>query len=338
MIQRAIATASSAERGRSSAAKPDVWSAIDDATSNVPRARPWSPVEEVRQGLLGKSFESVVDIAVCDVERLVGLVALERLLAADGETQLREIMDEAPPVIGASTDRDVAASQVARCAERSVAVIDDEGRFLGLIPPQRLLAVLWEEHEEDMARLGGFLAGTSRARAASEEPVGRRLWHRLPWLALGLAGAMVSAGIVASFEEQLRTQVLLAVFIPAVVYMADAVGTQTETVVIRGISVGVRVRDIVARELVTGLIIGLLIAAVFLPFALAAWNDARVAAAVSLALLASSSIATLVAMALPYTLNRLGRDPAYGSGPLATVIQDLLSIIVYFAVATAIAV
>jgi magnesium transporter len=64
----------------------------------------------------------------------------------------------------------------------------------------------------------------------------------LPWLAVGLLGAMVSAGIVASFEDELAHQVLLAFFVPAVVYMADAVGTQTEAVVIRGISVGVPVR------------------------------------------------------------------------------------------------
>ena len=68
----------------------------------------------------------------------------------------------------------------------------------------------------------------------------RRLWHRLPWLALGLLGAMASAAVVGAFEEQLRDQVLLAFFVPAVVYMADAVGTQTEAVVIRGMSVGVR--------------------------------------------------------------------------------------------------
>ena len=312
--------------------------ALPLATANVPCSGPACPAGEVRDGLAGKTFESVVDVAVCDGERLLGLVPLERLLAASGETELQEIMDAPSPVIGPSFDREIAASHVARRGVRSVAVVDDEGRFLGLVPPERVLAILWEEHEEDMARLGGFLAGTSRARAASAEPVRRRLWHRLPWLALGLVGAMLSAGIVASFEDQLRTKVLLAFFVPAVVYMADAVGTQTETVVIRGISVGVRVRDILARELVTGLAIGLLIAAVFLPFSIAVWNDARVAAAVSLALFVSSSIATLVAMALPYTLNRLGRDPAYGSGPLATVVQDILSIVVYFTVASAIAV
>ena len=85
-------------------------------------------------------------------------------------------------------------------------------------------------------------AGRSPASAAIQatvEAVPRRLWHRLPWLALGLAGAMLSAAIVASFEEQLRAEVLLAFFVPAVVYMADAVGTQTETVVVRGMSLGV---------------------------------------------------------------------------------------------------
>jgi magnesium transporter len=119
--------------------------------------------------------------------------------------------------------------------------------------------------------------------------------------------------------------------------MADAVGTQTEAVVIRGISVGVPVRHVVARELTSGLIIGLLIAAAFFPFAYLVWGDGRVAATVALALLASTATATGVAMALPYALDRLGRDPAFGSGPLATVVQDLLSIVIYFAVAVALA-
>ena len=73
-------------------------------------------------------------------------------------------------------------------------------------------------------------------------------------------------------------------------------------------------------------------------FALLVWGEADVAAAVALALLASCTIATMVGMALPFALHRLGRDPAFGSGPLATVIQDLLSIAIYFAVATAIVV
>jgi magnesium transporter len=216
-------------------------------------------------------------------------------------------------------------------------VVDATGSFVGLIPPHRMLGVLLAEHEEDLARIGGFLAGGARARGAAQEPVARRLWHRLPWLLIGLAGAMASAVLVGAFEEQLETKVLLAFFLPGVVYMADAVGTQTEALIIRGLSVGVTVRDVVRRELITGLAIGVAIGTAFLPFALLAWGDAQVAVAVGLALFASCSIATVVAMALPWAFQRLGADPAFGSGPLATVIQDLLSIAVYFAIATPIA-
>jgi magnesium transporter len=223
-----------------------------------------------------------------------------------------------------------------RRGESSVAVLNGAGEFAGLVPPHRLLRVLLAEHDEDVARLGGYLASTQRARQAVEEPVTRRLWHRLPWLILGLIGAMASAALVGAFEDELESKVLLAVFIPAVVYMADAVGTQTEALLIRGLSVGVTVRGVARRELATGLAIGLVVSVTFMAFALAVWGDARVALAVGLALLASCSIATLVAMLLPWLFQSLGRDPAFGSGPLATVIQDILSIVV-FAVAASIA-
>ena len=158
--------------------------------------------------------------------------------------------------------------------------------------------------------------------------------HRLPWLLVGLLGAMASAVLVGAFEAQLDKKILVAFFVPAIVYMADAVGTQTETLLIRGLSVGVDLRRVVLRELATGLVVGLLIGAAFMPFAVLVWGDAAVAGAVALALVASCSTATIAAMALPFAFNRLGVDPAFGSGPLATVIQDLLSIAAYLAIAT----
>ena len=289
-----------------------------------------------RKGLVGRSFASAIDLAVCDGERLVGLVPIERLLAAAADRPVWKLAEPAVRV-RAGVDEELAAARLARNGGRSLAVLDDDGAFVGLVTPNQAVTVLIREHEEDLARLGGFLARTSQARTAAEEPVHRRLWHRLPWLALGLLGAMGSAGIVAAFEDQLSRLVLLAFFIPAVVYMADAVGTQTEALVIRGISVGVPARHIVVRELSTGLVIGILLGAAFFPFAYVVWGDARVAGTVALALLGSTATATLVAMALPYALNRLGRDPAFGAGPLATVIQDLLSILIYFGVAAVLA-
>jgi magnesium transporter len=212
----------------------------------------------------------------------------------------------------------------------SLAVVDDAGRFVGLVTPFRMLGVLLHEHAEDLARLGGYLHDTETARTASAEPLPRRLRHRLPWLLLGLVGAMLAAVIVSAFEHDLNEQVALAFFIPGIVYMADAVGTQTETLVIRGLSCGVPIGAVARREVLTGLLIGVAIALLFLPFSLVVWGDSRVAITVSLALLASCSIATAVALALPSFLDRLGRDPAFGSGPLATVVQDLLSLVIYF--------
>jgi magnesium transporter len=208
-----------------------------------------------------------------------------------------------------------------------------DGHFAGLIPPHRLVGALLAEHDEDVARMGGYLSRASEARQAAEEPLLRRLWHRLPWLAVGLLGAMASAAVVAAFEHDLEANLLLAVFVPAVVYMADAVGTQTEALLIRGLSAGVDLRLVARRELATGAIIGLIIAAAFLPFVWLVWDDGDVALAVALALFAACAMATIVAMALPTLLFRAGRDPAFGSGPLATVVQDLLSILTYFAVA-----
>ena len=307
--------------------------ALDHATRAVPTAHPEQSVAEVRSGLAGRSFESAVDVAVLDGDLLAGVVPIERVLAAQPETRVGELMDPAPPVVTEREDEEVAAWQMVRHGESSLAVVDEDHRFVGLIPPNRMLAVLLTAHDVDMARLGGYLSGTTRAREAAEEPVARRLWHRLPWLLVGLLGAMASAVIVGAFEEQLNQKVLVAFFVPAVVYMADAVGTQTEAVLIRGLAVGVAVRTVVRRELVTGLVVGLAVAAAFLPFTLIAWGDGEVAVAVGLALFASCSIATLVAMILPAGFQRLGLDPAFGSGPLATVVQDLLSIAVYLGVA-----
>ena len=320
------------------AAGPEVAEDADwHATRRVPTATPEQRAGALRAGLIGQTFDCADDIAVLDGPRLVGIIPIEALIAARDDATAASIMDPGPPVIAPGVDQELVAHEMARRGASSAAVVDDDGSFVGLISPHQMLAVLVQEHDEDLARIGGFTAGTGQARRAAEEPVGRRLLHRLPWLLLGLLGAMGSAVIVGAFEEELQRNVLLAVFVPAVVYMADAVGTQTEAVLIRGMSVGVSVRSVIRREFATGVLIGGLIAAVFFPFALIGWGDGDVALAVALALLGACSIATIVAAGLPWLFQRTGTDPAFGSGPLATVVQDLLSIATYFAIAVPIA-
>jgi len=189
-----------------------------------------------------------------------------------------------------------------------------------------------------MVRLGGFLRSASSAQTTTVEPVHRRLWHRLPWLGVGLIGALLAAGIVGNFEADLAANVLIAFFVPGVVYLADAIGTQTEALVIRGLSLGVGVRRIVGREIATGVLLGLLLGGLSLLMVGTIWRDWNVALAVALSLLAAASIATVIALVLPWAISKLGKDPAFGSGPLATVIQDLLTVTIYLAIASALVV
>ena len=308
------------------------------ATARVPTASPSVSAKTARDAIVGAgAFDFVDEIVVLSDGKLVGLVALGDLLVADDDSSIEDLMDRDPVVLRAGASEEGAVWAMVRRRQRNLAIAEPDGNFVGLVPADKLMGRLLTEHDEDAARLGGYLASGGRARLAAEEPVHRRILHRLPWLLIGLVGAMASALIVGGFEEQLDKKVLLAFFLPAVVYMADAVGTQTETLLIRGMSAGINMGAVVRRELITGALIGILVGVAFYPFALIGWGDGDVALAVGLALIASCSIATSVATALPRVLARFGSDPAFGSGPLATIIQDLLSIAVYLAIATPIA-
>ncbi len=309
--------------------------AIRHVCRRVPIVDPDVSAGEIRSSLVGVDFECATDIAVCAEGHLLGLLAIEELLAVPADLTARELMDDDPPTIAPGVDQELAAWKAVQHGSSSLAVVDERGRFIGLIPPRRLLGVLLQEHHEDMTRQAGLLRMALGAQTPLQESVPRRLLHRLPWLAVGLLGALASAELMASFESALRAHVALAFFLPGIVYLADAVGTQTETLVVRGLSVALPIRRILLRELATGLLIGAILAALSIPFALWRWSEANVAWILASALLGACSIATLVAVCLPWAFARLGRDPAFGSGPLATVIQDLLTIAIYFGVAGA---
>lgn len=230
----------------------------------------------------------------------VGVAVIERILGAPDGATIGAVMDPDPPTVTPDTDEEHAAWQAAQDGKPGLAVVDADGRFRGLIAPQQLLTVLAQEHDEDLARLGGFLHSVEAARASSVETVVRRLWHRLPWLLVGLLvgllGAMLSAGLMAGFEKQLDANLAVAYFVPGIVYLADAVGTQTETLAIRGLSVGIGIRRIVGPEVLTGFWVGTILGVVMAPMVALMTGDWELAAAVAVAVLSASAIATTVAM------------------------------------------
>jgi magnesium transporter len=162
--------------------------------SRVPRARSTQSVGEVRGRLAGADrYDSAVDVAVLDGDCLVGLVRIEDLLAASADAPMAAIMDRNPSVVATGVDQEQGARQAAAREESSFGVVETNGRFLGLIPPHRMLRVLLEEHREDLARISGYLHQNASARTASEEGVVRRLWHRFPFLLVRLVAPLAAA-------------------------------------------------------------------------------------------------------------------------------------------------
>jgi magnesium transporter len=309
-------------------------SAGEHMLADVPQARAGETAASVlaRIGGGGRGEGGTVYL-VDESGRLEGSVAVWRLLGADPRALVGPLGEPARARVPPDADQERVASVALHHGVDTVPVVDADGRLLGVVPPLAMLRVLRREHVEDLHRLAGIAREAAHARRALEEPPVRRVRDRLPWLLLGLLGSMLATLVMARSEETLRARVAVAFFIPGIVYLADAIGTQTETVVVRGLSLSsVRLSRLLWGELRTGLLIGGVVSAVVFPAVLLGFGDARLALAVAVAVLVAGTVATSVGLLFPWLLQRFGVDPAFGSGPLATVVQDVLSLLVYLAV------
>ena len=242
--------------------------------------------------------------------RLGGVVPLQRLFAASAHAPLARLQEAKFPRITPGDDQEHAASLALHYGVDALPVVDADDRPLGVMP--------------------------SQARHAIEEPPIRRVGHRLPWLLAGLAGSALATLAMAGFESTLSRHIAVAFFVPGIVYLADAIGTQTEAVAVRGLSLTRSgIGHLLAGELRTGMLIGASLGLIsFVPVYLFV-GEVKLAGAVATAIFAAGTAAAGLGMLLPWLIARSGRDPAFGSGPLATVIQDIFSLLVYFAVVRA---
>jgi magnesium transporter len=314
------------------APEPIAETAAEHLTSAVPRLAPECSAAEALTVLADGKFAELDPVYLVDVAgRLEGIVPLARLLAAPPTMTLRSILEPVPATAGPTMDQEHVALLAHNARLDSVPVVDEDGCFLGVVPPLALIDVLRREHVEDLHRLAGILRNHSGARDALVDPPFRNVARRLPWLLVGLVGSLVAALLVQRFEGTLEQEVAVAFFMPAIVYLADAIGTQTETMVVRALAAGpMMLGHLLLRELAVGATIGLVLAACAVPLVLALFARPGLALAVGVALLAAGTVATTIGLLFPWLLARAGRDPAYGSGPVATVVQDLLSLLIYF--------
>jgi magnesium transporter len=298
----------------------------------VPTARPSDTVAVALARLREGDLDTAEIVCITDAsERLVGVARLTDLLAAPDAAAVADRMLAEIPTVRPEDDQEHVAGVAVAHALPAVPVVDAGGRLEGVVPAAALIAILRREHVEDLHRLAGIQSESLHAREAIEGPPARRLRDRLPWLLVGLAGSMVATFVVSRFEEMLASRVAIAFFVPGIVYIADAIGTQTETIAVRGLSLSpAPFGRLLAGEIRTGALIGLCLGAIALPLVLLAFGDARLALAVAVAVLCTGTVATGIGLLLPWLLALRGSDPAFGSGPVATIIQDVLSLLIYF--------
>ncbi len=266
---------------------------------------------------------------------LVGTCSLGHVLAADRAACCDELMTPVEASVLPGDDQEHVALLAIQHRLTTVPVISTDGRFLGVVPTTSLLDILYHEHTEDLHRLAGIRREVVRAQAAIEAPPIRRARDRLPWLLVGLVGSSLATLVMAAFERVISERVVIAFFVPAIVYLADAMGTQSEAVAVRGLSLSrASIWQLLRGEVWTGLIIGSVLALIALALVGFSFHDWRLAFTVSLSVICAGAVASSLGLTLPWLLSRTGIDPAFGSGPLATIIQDVLSIGIYFGLVT----
>lgn len=305
--------------------------------ASVLHARPGERAGEVLRRLAAEKPSSLELVVLVDPHgRLLGAAPLAKVVALDADQPVDEAIDRQFPHVRPNTDQEHAASLALHHNIDALPVVDAEGCVLGVMPAQALMQVLRREHVEDLHVLAGIQRETSRARHAIEDPPMRRVRHRLPWLLVGLAGAAVATMAMAGFEATLSKELAVAFFVPGIVYLAGAVATQSEAIAVRGLSLTRSgIGHLLGGELRTGVMLGAILAiASFFPIWLV-FGEWRLAGAVAAAILAAGALASALGLLLPWWLAKTGRDPALGSGPIATVIQDVLSLLVYLAVVRA---
>ncbi|MFH2057860.1 MAG: magnesium transporter [Pseudomonadota bacterium] len=269
--------------------------------------------------------------------KLVGVSSLRQLVVVHPDLPLKNFMTKDIVSVKTYTDREEVASLVSRYDYLAVPVVDDDNRMVGIVTVDDVIDILHEVATEDILKMAGV-----GEEYIETQTVLRGTRIRLPWLFASFLGGVAAFFIIGGFEENLVKFTSLAAFIPVIMGMGGNIGTQSSTIVVRGIATG-RIdlsdfRDVVLKEFLVGLILGLvygLFIGIIARFVFAAEPFAMALSfAVGLAIISSMTIAALVGSAVPLILERLHIDPAVATGPFVTTAIDIVSVYCYFIIAS----
>lgn len=303
---------------------PQVMSVTSDLT-----------VQEAISALRRGRREATYYLYVTDRDRkLVGILTLRDLLFGAPRERVESLMSRELVSASVSTGRDEVMHLLRERGFQALPVIDGDGRLVGVVSQQEAVEAAQEEAFEDIQKMSG--AGADEHALSS---VGTAVRRRLPWLTVNLLTAFVAAAVVGVFEGVLARVTALAVLLPIVAGQGGNTGTQTLSVVMRGLALREimpgSVRRLVFKELAAGVLNGLAIA-VLTAAAVFAWDRRwALAAVIGAAMVVNMAVAALAGAAIPVLLKALGRDPAQSSGIFLTTVTDVVGFAAFLGLALA---
>lgn len=265
--------------------------------------------------------------------RLKGVLSLRDVLLARPDLKVTEIAKG--EVISVQTDTD--QEDVARILDKydfaAIPVVDGNDVLRGAVTYDDIIDVLEEEASEDIYRLAG-----TASHKPTREPAPRRVFLRLPWLLITLAGGIVSSLIMRSFGQSLQAVVSITFFIPVINGMGGNVGLQSSTVVVRGLATGEvsmsRIVAVIFKEVLVGLMIGVICGGAVATFAILTQGGSELGLAVGVAMFCGITVAALTGTAIPLLCEKSGIDPALAAGPFITMLNDITCLTIYLTTAT----
>ncbi len=272
-----------------------------------------------------------------DSGKVLGTLTLQDLVSAPPDEQLYEMMNSVEMIkMKPETDQEEVSKLFAKYQINTAPVVDESNRLIGVLTVGDIISVVRQEATEDIAKMAG-----TRASDIAEHSVFRIVRYRMPWLVITLLGGLVISQIIRSFEPLIQRIVALASFSPLIAGMGGNVGSQSATIIVRGLALGqispTQQFKAVFREARVGMLLGLLYGTLLGCLAFVIYGDkygAAFAICVSVGMMTSMTIAATMGAIGPLLLNRFGVDPATATGPLITTTTDIISNFTYFILAT----
>jgi magnesium transporter len=308
-------------------------------TSAAPRISKEKTVADAVKMLFEQAnkFDTLDYIYVVDTNNiLTGVVSIKELLRSPREAKIKEIMSADLVKVLPQTEQEDMVYIALSHNIKAVPVVNEGGQMLGVVPYDAILNVFNEEVREDVFRFGGIFHRVGMEFSTIRSPMSVMFRKRVPWLLFGVLGGTITALIVGAFENTLSAMITLASFIPVMAFLSDAAGTQSETLAVRSLAIEPKLSKskYIAREIRVALSLAVVCGFLMGAMALVGWRIPVLGFIVGVSMFLSIMAAISISTVLPFIFRNLGFDPAFASGPFATMISDTVTIAIYFLIAS----